>query len=448
MKKILICDETHPSIFPMLDEIGFTYDYLPKITRPEILEIITQYEGLIIRSKTFIDAQFLDKATNLQFIGRAGAGLDLIDLQGVTKKNIKVFAANEGNRDALAEHCMGMILTLFNKINIADTQVRKGIWLREANRGEELKGKTIGLIGYGNMGKAFAQRLSGFGVKVWAYDKLSKNYSDKYAKEASMKQIFEEADVLSLHIPLTEATRNLVNQDFINRFKKPFFLINSSRGEVAELEAIVAALQSGKLKGACLDVLENEKLDRLTSAQQPIYEALFQLENVILTPHIAGWTHESYVKINEVLVEKILEFDLKRKIQVFAQNALTNTSEYNWLDYGLISTENANQIFHQTGLDLSEYTHTLDSSFIQHTFKNHGSESEESKKGQIAVTNEDFNFIPSIISNFDFVEKTGISRQGLQTIQYCKKIGDTYYYVVEVRQNRKKLVTKTMFKKI
>ena len=215
MKKILICDEIHPSIFAMLDKACFAYDYLPALTRSQILDIIAQYEGLIIRSKTLIDAVFLDKATKLEFIGRAGAGLDLIDLQEVSKRNIKVFAANEGNRDALAEHCMGMLLTLFNKINLADAQVRKGVWKRETNRGIELMGKTVGLIGYGNMGKALAKRLSGFSVKVLAYDKFLKNHSDNYAKEVSMKRIFEEIDVLSLHIPLTEATRNLVNENFI-----------------------------------------------------------------------------------------------------------------------------------------------------------------------------------------------------------------------------------------
>ena len=309
MKKILIADDLHENIFPMLAELGFDVNYQPDIKRAEILEIIQDYEGLLIRSKTKIDRDFLSHCSKLEFIGRAGAGLDLIDLQAVAEKNIKVFAANEGNSDALAEHTLGMILMLFNKLNFADAEVRQGIWHREENRGIELCGMTAGIIGFGNMGKAVAQRLLGFQVNVLAYDIQNKD-STEYgfiAKEASLDDIFEQADIISLHVPLTNSTRMMVNDDFINQFKKNIFLINTSRGEVVSTKSVLKALQSGKLRGACLDVLENEKLSNLTPEQKEVYTHLFQQKNVILTPHIAGWTVESYRKINEVLVEKIRE---------------------------------------------------------------------------------------------------------------------------------------------
>lgn len=309
MKKILIVDDLHENIFPLLAEMGFEVNYQPQIKRHEILEIIKDYEGLIIRSKTKVDKDFLSYCENLTFIGRAGAGLDLIDLQEVERKNIKVFAANEGNSDAVAEHTLGMILMLFNKLNWADAEVRQRIWEREKNRGIELKGMTIGIIGYGNMGMALAQKLMGFEVKVLAYDKVEKEDYEYglYAKKASLNDIFEEADLVSIHVPLTNETRMMINDDFIQKFKKNIFIVNTSRGEVACTESILKGLQSGKVRGACLDVLENEKLSMLTLEQEAIYSQLFQLKNVTLTPHIAGWTVESYRKINEVLVEKIQE---------------------------------------------------------------------------------------------------------------------------------------------
>jgi D-3-phosphoglycerate dehydrogenase / 2-oxoglutarate reductase len=309
MKKILIVDDLHENIFPLLAEMGFEVNYQPQIKRPEILEIIKDYEGLIIRSKTKVDKDFLSYCENLKFIGRAGAGLDLIDLQEVERKNIKVFAANEGNSDAVAEHTLGMILMLFNKLNWADAEVRQRIWEREKNRGIELKGMTIGIIGYGNMGIALVQRLMGFGVNVLAYDKVEKEDYEYglYAKKASLNEIFEEADLVSIHVPLTDETRMMINDNFIQKFKKNIFIVNTSRGEVACTESILKGLQSGKVRGACLDVLENEKLSMLTLEQEAIYSQLFQLKNVTLTPHIAGWTVESYRKINEVLVEKIQE---------------------------------------------------------------------------------------------------------------------------------------------
>ncbi len=309
MKKILIVDDLHENIFPLLKELNFEVNYQPDIKRDKILEIIKDYEGLIIRSKTKVDKDFLSHCDKLEFIGRAGAGLDLIDLEEIRHKNIKVFAANEGNADAVAEHTMGMILMLFNKLNWADAEVRHRIWHREENRGIELKGMTVGIIGYGNMGTALAQRLMGFGVKVLAYDKVEKKDYEYglYSEKAMLNDIFEETDLLSIHVPLTDETRMMVNDDFLSKFKKNIFLVNTSRGEVASTSSILKGLQSGKIRGACLDVLENEKLSMLTPEQEEVYTQLFQMKNVILTPHIAGWTVESYRKINEVLVEKIRE---------------------------------------------------------------------------------------------------------------------------------------------
>lgn len=312
MKKILIVDDLHANIFPMLAELGFEVNYQPDIKRPEILKIIHDYEGLLIRSKTKIDSEFLSNCSKLEFIGRAGAGLDLIDLQAVTEKNIKVFAANEGNSDAVAEHTIGMILMLFNKLNFANSEVRQGFWQREENRGIELCGMTFGIIGYGNMGKALSQRLIGFSVKTLAFDTDVNKIANEelFVQRASMQDIFEEADVISIHVPLTTHTRMMVDDNFISQFKKNFFLINTSRGEVASSKAILNGLQSGKIRGACLDVLENEKLQQLTPEQSEVYNQLFQQKNVILSPHIAGWTVESYRKINEVLVAKLRDLEI------------------------------------------------------------------------------------------------------------------------------------------
>jgi D-3-phosphoglycerate dehydrogenase / 2-oxoglutarate reductase len=306
--KALIADEMHPSIFEMLDNIGMQYSYQPKISRNEIIAQIQRFDGLIIRSKTNIDNELLEAAPNLKFIARAGAGLDLIDIKATQKRNIALFAANEGNADAVAEHIIGMILSLFNKINTANTEVKNGIWQREPNRGIQLMGKTWGIIGYGHNGKATAQRLSGFGVNVLAYDKFLPNIDSNFAKKASLNDIFEMADIVSLHIPLTAETNEMVNNSFIQNFKKNIFLVNSARGEIVVLKDLLKNIHTGKILGACLDVLENEKINNLQQGQQLIFDSLTNLPNVIITPHVAGWTHESYVKINEVLVEKIKRF--------------------------------------------------------------------------------------------------------------------------------------------
>ncbi|GAB3254690.1 2-hydroxyacid dehydrogenase [Larkinella harenae] len=305
---ILIADEMHSSLFDMLEQAGFDYQYEPNITRSELLEQIGSYHGLIIRSKTKVDAEMLAAAQQLRFIGRAGAGLDLIDLAVAEQRNVQVFHAGEGNRDAVAEHTVGMLLGLLANIAKGDREVRQGIWDREGNRGYELGSMTVGIIGFGNNGRATARRLSGFGCRVLCYDKYLTHYGGAYAQEAELEQIMQEADVLSLHIPLTSETRTMVGDLFIERFEKPFYLVNIARGEIVSLAALVRGLESGKVRGACLDVLENEKLTQLSPEQQTAFDYLRNSDKVLLTPHVGGWTHESYVRINEVLVRQLTQF--------------------------------------------------------------------------------------------------------------------------------------------
>ena len=306
--KILIADQMHPSLFALLEARGWAYDYRPDYRRNDIISFLADYDGLIIRSKTRIDDELLTQATRLRFIARAGAGLDLIDAEATGRLGIRLFHAGTGNCDAVAEHTVGMLLMLFNNLNKADREVRQAIWDREGNRGVELMGKTVGLIGYGNNGGATAQRLSGFGCRVLAYDKYRENYGDAYAEAAAIAEIQREADVLSLHIPLTDLTRDMVNANFIAAFRKPFYLVNVSRGEIVHAKSLVQAIKDGKVLGACLDVLENEKLSQLTNPQQEAFDYLRTSPRTVLTPHIAGWTHESYVRINEVLVRQITEW--------------------------------------------------------------------------------------------------------------------------------------------
>ncbi len=305
--KVLIVDLMHESILGLLGKYGFEVTYAPKISREEIIDQIASYEGIIIRSKTPLDRELLERATRLQFIGRAGAGLDQLDLDYLEERGVALFHAAKGNRDAVAEHAIGGILALFNHLNQADTQVRKGIWDREGNRGVELKGKTVGIFGFGNMGKAFSKRLKGFGVNVLAYDKYKKDFGKKGVQEVSWEMLKKEADVLSIHVPLTAETRDFFTLEELKSFAKSFWLINTARGEVIHLETLNQALDLGILKGLVLDVLENEKFERFSSDQKAQFELLAKRENVLFTPHVAGWTVESYQKINEVLVKQILQ---------------------------------------------------------------------------------------------------------------------------------------------
>jgi D-3-phosphoglycerate dehydrogenase / 2-oxoglutarate reductase len=304
----LIVDTMHPGILPMLREIGVAPDYQPDISPEEIKEILPQYDGLMVRGKIFISADLIRAANRLKFVARAGAGVDNIDQEALQAKGIALLNAPEGNADAVGEFTLGLLISLFRNIAKADKEVRDYRWAREENRGEEIMGKTIGLIGFGNMGRAFARRLAGFNCQVLAYDKKDGLAPEPNVRLTSLAELFEEADVLSLHIPYTPENHHFVNENFISSFKKAIWLINTARGEVVNQKAIVNFLKSGKIKGAALDVLENEKLDRLTDEQRKNFDYLSQAPNVILTPHIAGWSHQSYLKINQVLVDKISKF--------------------------------------------------------------------------------------------------------------------------------------------
>jgi len=301
--KILIVDDLHPVFKERATAQGFEVDDFPNITRQETLDIVANYTGIAVRTKFRIDEELFKAAPNLKFVARAGAGLDNIDEAYAAAHNIHLMNAPEGNFDAVGEHAIGMLLSLANNFRQADMQIRQGTWDREGNRGWELKGKTVGIIGYGFMGSSFARKLSGFGVKVIAYDKYKTGFSDAYATEVSMEEIVKHSDVLSLHIPLTAETRRMVDDEYFFHFKKPIFFISTARGEVTNTQAVLNAIASGKIMGAALDVLEVEKFPKL--AEQAWYPALVKSGKVLLTPHIAGWTFDSYRKISEVLADKL-----------------------------------------------------------------------------------------------------------------------------------------------
>jgi D-3-phosphoglycerate dehydrogenase len=308
--KCLIIDVMHDSLFPMLKEIGWEPDYQPLITRDELKQTLGDYQGLIVRSKTFIDRDLLGANPTVKFVGRAGAGLDIIDLAYLAEKGIHVLHASEGNRDAVGEYTIGALLSLMRNLPKADSEVRNYKWNREENRGEELMGKTVAIIGFGNMGRAFAKRLVSFECNVLAYDKYKTGFSDSVCTEVQMDRVYEQTDILSLHIPLTAETRSLVNADYLRRFKKKIILINTARGEIVPLADLVSLMDAGRVRGAVLDVLENEKLEKLTTDQRQAFSLLAKRSDVIFTPHIAGWTYESHVKINVALVQKINHLQL------------------------------------------------------------------------------------------------------------------------------------------
>jgi len=306
--KILHLDTNHPLLIHQLNDLGYTNDENYTAPKEDILKIIHNYDGFIIRSRFSIDANFIDTATNLKFIGRVGAGLENIDCDYAEQKGITLIAAPEGNKNAVGEHSLAMLLSLFNKLNKADKEVRQGQWLREDNRGIELDGKTIGLIGYGNMGKAFAKKLRGFDVTVLCYD-LKPNIGNDNAIQVSLQELQERAEVLSLHTPETDLTIGMVNKTLINGFKKPFWLINTARGKSVVTSHLMEALQSGKILGAGLDVLEYEKSsfeNLFANNDMPkAFKYLINAENVILSPHVAGWTIESKEKLAQTIVDKI-----------------------------------------------------------------------------------------------------------------------------------------------
>lgn len=306
--KILHLDTNHPLLIKQLNNLGFQNDEDYTSSKTEIEAKIHNYEGIVIRSRFSIDKSFLDKSVNLKFIGRVGAGLENIDCDYAQSKNIELIAAPEGNRNAVGEHALGMLLSLFNKLNKADNEVRNGKWLREDNRGLELDGKTVGIIGYGNMGKAFAKKLRGFDINVICYD-IKSNVGDTNCKQVTLAELREKADVLSLHTPQTDLTKKMINAEFIKNFRKNFWLINTARGSAVVTSDLVKALESGKILGAGLDVLEYEKSsfeNLFLNDQMPeAFQSLIKSENVILSPHVGGWTIESKEKLAQTIVDKI-----------------------------------------------------------------------------------------------------------------------------------------------
>jgi D-3-phosphoglycerate dehydrogenase len=304
---ILHIDSNHPLLWNQLEQAGFNNHQDYQSSKEEIENKIQHYQGIVIRSRFKIDKTFLDKAINLQFIARVGAGLESIEFDYAKEKGIHLIAAPEGNRNAVGEHTLGMLLSLMNNLNQANLSVRDGHWIREGHRGYELEGKTVGIIGYGNMGKSFAKKLQGFDVEVICYDILP-NIGNQNAKQVSLKELQQKADILSLHTPWTSETNKMVNRGFINAFAKPFWFLNTARGKSVVTADLVEALQTGKILGAGLDVLEYEKLsfETLFESDKPAaFDYLLKAENVLLTPHIAGWTFESHEKLAQVIVDKI-----------------------------------------------------------------------------------------------------------------------------------------------
>ena len=308
LKKILFVDTVHPILEERLLELGYSCSH-DLTSNKETVELnIDNYFGLVIRSRFPIDRQFLDKSKNLKFIARSGAGLENIDVAYAEEKGIKVFNSPEGNMDAVGEQAIGMLLMLFNQLKKGDAEVRTGIWDREGNRGLELSGKTVGIIGCGNMGKALAKKLSGFGCKVLGYDKYKRGFGNATVEEVSLIEIFEKTDVLSIHLPLSEETYHYVNDKLLSSFKKPIYLINTARGNNVSTAALVKGLKNKTVLGACLDVLEYEtkSFETISSEELPEdFNYLTQSRNVILSPHVAGWTKESYVKLSSFLADKI-----------------------------------------------------------------------------------------------------------------------------------------------
>lgn len=307
--KILFIDTTHTLLPNMLNEAGWEVVDGSNITKDNLIKQLNNFEGIIIRSRFVLDKEFLSHASRLKFIGRPGAGLENIDISFCKQNKIEVFRSPEGNRDAVAEHAIGMLLMLFNKLNSANKEVKSGIWNRIANRGEEIMGKTIGILGYGYMGEAFARRLSGFGCQVIAYDKYIKGFSSNFVEEVSLQDFFARTDVLSIHTPLTEETRGLINDKFINQFNKRIYLINTARGQSVVLDDLAKNIKSGKVKGACLDVLEIEKttFEEVFEESRPdSLNYLMEQGNVLFSPHVAGWSNQSNEKMAFFLGEKIL----------------------------------------------------------------------------------------------------------------------------------------------
>ncbi len=305
--KVLVSDDVHPFLIQELSKI-YSIDYKPGIMYDEVKQVIHQYTGLIINSKIKCNADFLDRASQLKFIGRLGSGREVVDISYAVSKGIKVYFSPEGNKNAVAEQCLGMLLALANQLIPADREVRKEIWERETRRGWELSGKVIGIIGYGHTGSQFAKKLQGLEMTVMTYDKYKINAVENlpFIQESTLEEILHYADIISFHLPLASDTFHYANDTFFTACKKGTIIMNTSRGNVIDTSALISALESGHLGGACLDVFENEKPHSFSVAERKLYQKLYQMDQVVLSPHIAGWTHESKLKMASVLVEKIL----------------------------------------------------------------------------------------------------------------------------------------------
>ncbi len=306
--RILFADSNHPVLHETLAAQGFTCDLFWDRSAEELQKLLPDYDALVLRSKFKLTKELLSNCNNLKCIGRVGAGMENIDTEFANTKNIICVSAPEGNRDAVGEHALGMLLMLLNNLKKADAEVRNNIWLRAENRGHEITGKTIGIIGYGQMGSSFAAKLKGFDCKILAYDKYKKNYGNDHLTESTMQAIFEETDILSLHVPLTDETKFMINKNFIGQFKKSIYIVNTARGKCLKTEDLVEALKSGKVNGACLDVLEYESssFESFDSTETPdAYKYILKSDKVILSPHIAGWTHESNYKMSKIIAEKM-----------------------------------------------------------------------------------------------------------------------------------------------
>ncbi|WP_420315678.1 NAD(P)-dependent oxidoreductase [Ekhidna sp.] len=305
--RILIADDMHECILSLLKEHGHEPVYLPIIDRIGILDIIHEFDGLIIRSKTPVDKELVDAGVRLKFVARAGAGMDKVDQDYLETKGIVPINAPEGNRDALGEHALGLLLSVLHRLPEGHNQIKKGIWDREGNRGIELKGKVVGIYGVGNMGMSFAKKLRGFECEIIGFDKYKGEFEGGFIQNVELNELMERTEILSLHIPLDEDTKYLFNETYLRKFKKLKVLINTSRGEVLDTSSLINLLKDGTLFGAGLDVLENEKFSSYSSIEKTQLEELQSFQNVIITPHVGGWTYESYQRISEVIAQKINE---------------------------------------------------------------------------------------------------------------------------------------------
>lgn len=302
---ITITAKVHPHLLETFQQKGFSYEYLPEITYDELYNKIESATGLVVTTRLKIDKRMIDKASSLKWIGRLGSGMELIDVDYAQSKNITCVSSPEGNSNAVAEHALGMLLNLMRNIHKSADELKQHLWLREQNRGAELSGKVVGIIGYGNTGSAFSKLLSAFDVKILAYDKYKSGFGKNNVKESSPEEIFQTADVISLHVPLTDETKYLANIQFFESLQKKPYFINTSRGHIVDTEALIKAIKNNLISGAALDVMENEKPSSFTMEEKQIFDYLNSCNNIILTPHIAGYTNEAHYKMSRILLEKL-----------------------------------------------------------------------------------------------------------------------------------------------